>query len=217
MYVVAMWGLSQGAAELGPLFGAPEGFVRGLVIVAVLLLPVVVVLAWMFDLGLRGVVRDPGPGTSRVPREFSGSDVFDIGLADQATITALRLNRDVGAVLAHWTDAAGQSETVILGATFLLGRGQECRVRFYDPLVSRKHARVYFEDGRWYIEDLGSRNGTFVNEQKIEKIALEGSSLVRVNESGPEVHLEIVSPGAATKAAMDRLSDSPLVAHIRPG
>ncbi|HIF95074.1 MAG TPA: FHA domain-containing protein [Myxococcales bacterium] len=216
MYVVAMWGLSQGAAELGPVFGAPDGFVRGLVAVAVLLLPVVIVLAWMFDLGLRGIVRDPGPGASHAPREFSETDAFNSGLAHQATISALDLSRGIGAVLVHWTDGAGQSNSVTLGASFFLGRGQECRVRFYDPLVSRKHARVYFEDGRWYIEDLDSRNCTLVDGQKIERIVLEGLSLVQVSESSPTIQLEILSPGPATRAAIDRVLASTPIAHIRP-
>ena len=35
------------------------------------------------------------------------------------------------------------------------------------PTISRNHARLYFENGRWWIEDLVSRNGTFVNHNQI--------------------------------------------------
>jgi len=214
MYVVAMWGLSQGAAELGPLFGAPDWFVRALVIVGVLLLPVVVVLAWMFDLGLRGIVRDAGQNSNSDSSGMDPAHAFDRDLADQPTIGAWDLRQ--GAVIVHWTEAGGRENAVLIAESFYLGRGNECRVRFYDPLVSRKHARVYFEEGTWHIEDLGSRNGTLVDDQQIERSILENSSVVRLNESGPGIALEIVAPGDATQSAMTRLSAAPSVAHIRP-
>ena len=58
VYLVAVWGLSQGAAELGPLFGAPEWWVRYGVVAAVGFLPFVLILAWMFDIGRDGIMRD---------------------------------------------------------------------------------------------------------------------------------------------------------------
>ncbi len=36
-----------------------------------------------------------------------------------------------------------------------------------DPYISAHHARVYWEQGRWWLEDLNSSNGTTVNEQLI--------------------------------------------------
>jgi diguanylate cyclase (GGDEF)-like protein len=61
------------------------------------------------------------------------------------------------------------------GRSFLLsnsavhiGRGTENEVRVNENSVSRKHARVYFEDDRYYIEDLRSRNGTWIRGTLIE-------------------------------------------------
>ena len=34
-----------------------------------------------------------------------------------------------------------------------------------DSSVSHRHARIYHSDGEWYVEDLGSTNGTYLNEE----------------------------------------------------
>lgn len=53
------------------------------------------------------------------------------------------------------------------GAT-LLGRDAEPAAAFADVSVSRRHARVLVEGGRAAVEDLGSKNGTFVDGARIE-------------------------------------------------
>lgn len=51
--------------------------------------------------------------------------------------------------------------------TSVMGRHPECNIVIDVGAVSRHHAQVVFEQGRYFIEDLKSRNGTFVNEQPI--------------------------------------------------
>lgn len=52
----------------------------------------------------------------------------------------------------------------------LIGKGDSVAIRLNDDaLVSRTHARISLERGVLWIEDLGSRNGTFINGKKIEK------------------------------------------------
>jgi hypothetical protein len=53
-------------------------------------------------------------------------------------------------------------------AGVVIGRGHDCAVHTDDPLVSRKNTKVCCKEGRWYAEDLGSSNGTFVNEMRVQ-------------------------------------------------
>jgi hypothetical protein len=48
-----------------------------------------------------------------------------------------------------------------------IGRDPENDVAFPSPAVSREHAAVIFRDGRWYLEDRGSFNGTFLNGTRV--------------------------------------------------
>ncbi|MEM6799620.1 MAG: FHA domain-containing protein, partial [Planctomycetota bacterium] len=49
----------------------------------------------------------------------------------------------------------------------VIGRSGDCDIALDVAAVSRRHAVVHREDGRFFVEDLGSRNGTLVNGQKI--------------------------------------------------
>jgi Nif-specific regulatory protein len=61
-----------------------------------------------------------------------------------------------------------------------IGRGAECTIMLTDALCSRVHAVIAREDGAWWIRDANSRNGTFVNGQKIDEAVLGEGHHVRV-------------------------------------
>jgi len=65
----------------------------------------------------------------------------------------------------------------------ILGRDKECALSFDDPDVSRRHASIDYQDGQYFIADLGSTNGTIVNNQKIENAALRSGDLVRIGKT----------------------------------
>src|SRR5262249_14269325 len=63
----------------------------------------------------------------------------------------------------------------------LLGRGSECDVVLPDGPVSRRHAQIVRVQDKFYIEDLKSRNNTYVNDQKvIGRAPLEDHDRIRI-------------------------------------
>ena len=183
VYAVTAWGASLGAAELLPAFGAPDWSVRMFVIAAILGLPVAIVLAWAYEITPLGVVRDEVPD--------AGSRIG--GPAPRAT-TVLFGNR--GAVHVTWTDAHGVHERVF-HSDFRIGREDSCELHLDDPMISRRHAAVTFAEGRWWIEDLGSRNGTLVNQQRVRRVPLPPSCEIKLYEAAPVLRLDVHAPSNA--------------------
>jgi hypothetical protein len=66
----------------------------------------------------------------------------------------------------------------------LIGRTSDCDVVLYDPGVSRKHARIYSESDGYFVEDMGSSNGTKVNGAIIKKKQLSDGDAISL---GPVV------------------------------
>jgi pSer/pThr/pTyr-binding forkhead associated (FHA) protein len=68
--------------------------------------------------------------------------------------------------------AARRGEEFPLGEEVTVGRAGGCGVPIPDDtFVSQLHARVFRRDGDLYVEDLGSTNGTFLNQRKITSVA----------------------------------------------
>lgn len=79
------------------------------------------------------------------------------------------------------TDQRGAGELIELPhATSSLGRSWESGARVDDEGVSRLHAEVTVDRGSYFITDLGSSNGTYVNEQRVTSAALHDGCLVRL-------------------------------------
>lgn len=55
-----------------------------------------------------------------------------------------------------------------LGHRTLVGRAAYCAVRLTDEKVSAEHASIYYDKGAWYLRDLASTNGTFIDGLRVE-------------------------------------------------
>jgi len=94
-------------------------------------------------------------------------------------------------------------ERVVVAESLRIGRSSKTDLVVPDPLLSREHARLFFEEGLWFVEDLGSHNGTFLNGERVEGrravragdvLALGGSS---VTVRPPEAPAEGARPEGA--------------------
>lgn len=63
-----------------------------------------------------------------------------------------------------------------------VGRAPECEIRLNDVRLSKVHCRIDVHDGELRVTDLGSSNGTFVNDIQIEERSLHEGDLVRVGD-----------------------------------
>jgi len=63
-------------------------------------------------------------------------------------------------------------------AGLLVGRDPSCDLCLADEFVSAKHCRIFSENGTFFLEDLGSTNGT-----SIEGMDVEGKSVLREGQS----------------------------------
>ena len=68
------------------------------------------------------------------------------------------------------------------GARTRIGRSPDCDVFLDDVTVSRNHAVLVEEDGRFFVEDQGSLNGTFVNRHRIDRAPLEEGDELQVGK-----------------------------------
>jgi predicted component of type VI protein secretion system len=79
---------------------------------------------------------------------------------------------------------------------FIIGRGEQAHLRPSSDLISRQHCAINIADGKVTIEDLGSRNGTFVNEEPLNgaHVAKVGDVL-KVGRLQFEVLIDYAKPG----------------------
>ena len=68
-------------------------------------------------------------------------------------------------------------------AEIKIGRGLGCQIAISDPLSSRIHATLDYDNGQWHLSDSGSRNGTLVNGSKVDHVTLYDGCHIRIGNT----------------------------------
>ncbi|HSE69908.1 MAG TPA: FHA domain-containing protein [Nocardioidaceae bacterium] len=86
-------------------------------------------------------------------------------------------------------DGANAGETASLDdAPLLIGRGSDAAIRLDDDYVSTRHARIASSGDQWFVEDLGSTNGTYLGAQRVSQpTTLQLGSQIRIGKTTLEL------------------------------
>ena len=72
----------------------------------------------------------------------------------------------------------------VRGESVIVGRSSKADLILADPFLSRQHARLFLRDDSWFLEDLGSRNTTFLNDRPLGRpTAVRPGDVIRLAES----------------------------------
>ena len=72
-----------------------------------------------------------------------------------------------------------------------IGRQPGCDLRLAQTAISARHARLSYHHGQWWVEDLQSKNGTFLNHVRLEApLVLTSGDVLRCGEVALDVQIE---------------------------
>ena len=118
------------------------------------------------------------------PEGRSGSDpAFDrVTAIDMVAFNQVSASGDRACLVVIYGPELGK-RAPLSQATFEIGRSSRSDLPIDQESISRHHARITFEGGRHVIEDLGSTNGTFVNDANVRRQALKDGDQVKLGRS----------------------------------
>lgn len=122
-------------------------------------------LMWLFIFSIVGVIRSDLYGTRIVKKAADGRSK----VRPTANAPSGRDRRGRGGLhsLVVVEGTLSGTSVPLRGSGVLLGRNPECSLVLDDDFASGRHARIFEENGQWYVEDLGSTNGTYLGGQRL--------------------------------------------------
>ncbi|MBN1145708.1 MAG: FHA domain-containing protein [Anaerolineales bacterium] len=80
-------------------------------------------------------------------------------------------------------EAGEQPAGRFTSAEVIAGRDPACDLQVQDKTISARHARLSYHHGQWWVEDLRSRNGTFLNQEKVvEPLVMAAGDQLRLGQ-----------------------------------
>jgi pSer/pThr/pTyr-binding forkhead associated (FHA) protein len=128
------------------------------------------VLLWIFVFSVVGVLRGDIYGTrvtTRTPRKPARTPRGRASDAEPRRPQKRQPHGQPRTLVVTQGPLAGTSLPLRESGT-VIGRNPECALVLDDDFASGRHARVFQRDGAWFVEDLGSTNGTYLNEELLD-------------------------------------------------
>ena len=125
-------------------------------------------LLWMFVLAVLSVIRSDLFGAKVDARVAAPAAAPANGRTPKpAKPTKKRKGQPASVTIADGPQA-GVGATLV-SEPVVIGRGSDCQIRLDDDYSSTRHARVFQSEGEWWVEDLGSTNGTYLDGQRVTR------------------------------------------------
>lgn len=78
---------------------------------------------------------------------------------------------------------------------FVIGRDPQCHLRPASAIISKRHCAVIVREGKAYLKDFGSTNGTLINDQRVEdEVELRNEDSLRIGPLAFKVQIEATTP-----------------------
>ena len=117
----------------------------------------------------------------------------------------------------HWQDKTAKlslkfydnvlREVALIGGVVTIGRQPDNLLRIDNPIVSGHHARIFWENNHYVIEDNESFNGTYLNNRSVSRAVLSDGDVIVIGKHRIEFHSEVGKRDASSSSVtQDRTS-----------
>lgn len=143
-------------------------------------------LLWLFIYGMVRVIRTE-LRTSGAPRVAVAAKPKRARRSATAEQRPVRIRGALSQLIVTEGALSG-TRIALTGKPILIGRANDSTLVLTDDYASTRHARISETNGVWYLEDLGSTNGTYVGQSKVEgPIPLEAGVVIRIGKTAMEL------------------------------
>ncbi|HEY0166580.1 MAG TPA: FHA domain-containing protein [Jatrophihabitans sp.] len=142
-------------------------------------------LLWLFLFGMIRVIRLElrTAGAPRVPVPAKPKSKKARAAASES-----RPGRGALSQLIVTEGSLAGTRVALTGKPILIGRANDSTLVLTDDYASTRHARISENNGTWYLEDLGSTNGTYVGQNKVTgPLPLEAGVVIRIGKTAMEL------------------------------
>jgi len=114
--------------------------------------------------------------------------------------------------------ANGGTERRLRPGLYRVGRDPKADIVVTDSKVSWNHAVLQADGDAWFVEDRGSRNGTFAGPNRIGRLNIDGECTVRLGsaDDGPALTLSVTPPAPAARPRPADIAIHPSRVDLRP-